>query len=268
VQDREDSIRQGIKNVDDWLEKDNIRRRWHFTGGGVHGLISAEGSAGKMDDAVMHLMNQTGADIDLGSMTLDSARRLLGSRNTKHDTFVIPISIPEITTLSWARLKELASKPRKKIIRYGEETWFFGDLQDVAPRKRVRLGKYSRKVLTQEKEDVLTWYGLDWDMDFCDTIKYLLQKEYPGNQERMFIIKYLRDVVKVPFVDILDETKTVNNLIFNIMDNKNKAKHCIRYREPESVYRRNSRFHPYKLKKLGICPEGCVECLERRQENG
>jgi len=267
VRTNENSIRQGAIDIDNLLGKDNIKRRWHFTGGGFHCLISAEGPASKMDDAVMYMMNTTGAPIDAGSMTLDSTRRLLGSTNTKHGTFVIPVSIDEISAFSWAQLKELATEKRKEVIKSGEETWYFGDVSVTCPRKRVDLGKYSRKLVPSEKEDVLMEYGLDWDLDFCDTMKYLLTKEYPGNHDRIFIIKYIKDVLKVPFVDILDDTKTVNNLIYNLMDNKNKAKHCIKYREPECVYKRDSRFHPYKLKKMGICPEDCTRCLERRQGN-
>jgi hypothetical protein len=258
-------INKDIKNIDDWCGKDNIKREWIFTGGGFHGHISASGPAKKLDDAVRFIASETGARIDLGSENLATCMRVINSKNRKYGNHIIPVSIDEITSTDRDGLLELAKEKRTARFSLGEDEWVFADVKAKPKENKVSLGQYNRVINVKEKNEVLAEYGLDWDVDFCPAMQYLITSKAPCNEDRRFIIKYLKDVLYIPFVDVLDDKKTVGNLLYNIMENKNKARHAIKERQCEMIYKRNRRFHPYRLRLEGLCPEDCAECLEKRK---
>ena len=257
-------IGEDVARIDAWAGGMDVKRRWRFTGGGFHGLIKAEGPASKLDDAVRFIASATKARIDPGSENCATCRRVIGSINKKHGNHVIPVTVEEARTITQEKLLQLASVPRNIELSLGNSAWNFSDV--VASRKKVLddLGKYSRKVVADGKNAALEAYGLDWNEDFCPAMQHLIMKDAPGNEDRRFVIKYLRDVLKIPFVDLVDQDKTVANLFYNIMEDKKKAMHAIKERQCEMIYKHRRRFHPYKLRCEGLCPEDCARCLEKR----
>lgn len=257
-------IYKDVSRIDDWCGANDIKRRWNFTGGGFHGFIKADGPTSKIDDAVRFIMSETNARIDEGCGNPAVSKRVIGSINKKYGNHVIPVSIDEIRSRTRDELLELAKTPRNELIPLGHDPWYFASVK-VSPKKQVdTLGKYSRKIVSEGKNAILEKYGLDWNLDFCPAIQYLIMKEHPGNEDRRFVIKYLYDVLKIPFVDVLDQTQTVANLFYNLMENKVKAKHAIKERQCEMIYKHRRRFHPHDLRLEGLCPEECSECLEKR----
>lgn len=263
VESRPD-IYKDVKRIDDWCGVLDVKRKWRFTGGGFHGLIKADGPASKLDDAVRFIAAQSSARIDPGSENTATCKRVIGSTNRKYGNYIIPVSIDEITSRTREELLELAKSPRDGESSLGYNAWYFGDVVVSQKKQLETLGKYSRKVVEDDKNKVLSGYGLDWNLDFCPAMQHLIMEDRPGNGDRRFVIKYLYDVLKIPFVDLVDKTKTVANLFFNIMANKKKAMHAIKERQCEMIYKRNRRFHPYKLRLEGLCPEECSQCLEKR----
>lgn len=252
------------RKIDRWASKNDYRRRWTFTGGGYHCLISARGSTSNVESSHYYLANKLGVRIDNGASHTAIFRRVPGSRNTKRKCYVIPIAKEDLV-LKYGDLIQMAQSPRKPGTKFtvGKETWFIESIE-VSNCKREFKKKYSRKVNVKEKNKILEDYGLDWEIDFCPAIKHLITKEAPGNLDRLIIIRYLKSVLHVPFVSVLDENKTVMNLLYNILDNKNKAMHSIKSKESECIYKRDRKFHPYKLRMQGLCPHGCNKCLEKR----
>jgi len=263
VESRPD-IYKDVARIDEWCGQGGYKRRWNFTGGGFHGFIKADGPASKLDDAVRFIAAETGARIDEGCGNPAMSKRVIGSINKKYGNHVIPVTTEEISTRAREDLLLMAREPRNEILSLGHDTWYFATVKASPKKQQETLGKYSRRVIADVKDAVLEKYGLDWNLDFCPAMQYLIMKERPGNEDRRFVIKYLYDVLKVPFVDILDPTKTVANLFYNIMENKVKAMHAIKERQCEMIYKRRRRFHPHDLRLEGLCPEECAECLERR----
>jgi len=268
---REDAQLDAL-TVDEWLHKKDIRRRWVFSGGGYHCLIRAEGSADSVENAhfFLYAMLKDTQGIDEVTFDLERMRRLPGSYNKKRKAYCIPITIEELE-LPYNEIKKIANKPRRaNYNKYtsGNETWFIDDVQSVHRESRTILGSYSRSVIQGDTQKVLDYYGIDFDTDFCHVMKHIITKDAPNNFERLQLIRYLKDVVGVPFVDVMDKHKTVMNLLYNLLHDKKKARHSNNAQEAKTIYQRNKKFHPYKLKKLGICPEDCKECLRRRTMNG
>jgi len=259
-------INMDVVKMDDWCAANgDLKRKWRFTGGGFHGLIKAEGPASKLDDAVRFIASETHARIDPGSETTATCKRVINSVNRKHGNHVIPVSIDEIRSSTQDKLLQLASMPRDDEFSLGHGTWYFEGVKSSMKKQMDIIGKYSKKIIADSKDATLEKYGLSWNDDFCPALQHLIMKQNPGNDDRRFVIKYLRDVLKIPFVDLVDETKTVINLFINIMENKAKAKHAaVKEKQCIMIYRRKRRFHPYELRLEGLCPEGCAECLEKR----
>jgi len=259
-------LQQSVRKIDSWCDAGDIKRHWNFTGGGIHGFISTRGPSGKIDDAHRWITKETGAHLDSGCYHNATFHRIVGSKNTNHGNFIIPVEVKEVCTMSQNELIGLAKTKRSGKITYGTGAWYFGEVEIEPSQEVVALGDYSREVKTMKIEEVLDDYGLDWNLDFCPAIQGLVMKDNISNEERLQVIKYLANVVKMPFVEPGDPTKTASNLFYNILKDKDKAVHAIKAREVEAVFKKNRKFHPYKLRQLGLCQSGCADCMEKRFE--
>jgi len=255
-----------VQRVMSWLDNENYRRRWIFSGGGMHLLIRADGNKRKLDSAIIHIITKIakGSSVDPGAFDVERMRRYPNSYNRKRGCYCINITERE-ACLPIKDLKVLASKPRKGTFPEGRETYNI-DSVEMQSAALEKLGKFTKKVVTEDTQKVLYDYGLDWEYDFCPAMQYIIDSDNPGNFERMQLLKYIRSVLRVPFVEATDENKTVLNLVFNLFNNKKKAVHCVKMAEAQSVYKRQRVFHPQKLRALGYCPRTCNQCLERRQD--
>lgn len=264
---QEAKFHQDVALLEEYLTAEDIRRRWIFTGGGLHYLIAATGKPGNVDNAVFHFITKVIKNqmVDPTAFDVERMRRFPGSYHPKRNCWVIPIEANELS-LPLHALRVLAQSPRTGVGRgAGNYQLEIDNLEHCTTHKDVTLGKYERKVIAKDKEKVLEEYGLDWESDFCDAMKSIITKENPSNFERIQLLKYLAAVVKVPFVDVLDKNKTVMNLVYNLLDDKKKAMHSVQMAEAENVYKRDRTFHPHKLRVMGYCPDNCSECLDRRQ---
>jgi len=265
---KEAEFHADINLLEEYLDAEEIRRRWVFTGGGIYYLIAANGKPENVDNAVFHFLTKIIKHQMVDPVAFDVARtrRFPGSYHAKRGCWVIPIDSSELS-LSLHDLRLLAQSPRAGIGKgAGRYELEIDMLERCTTRSSVTLGKYERSIVPEEKEKVLEEYGIDWEHDFCDAMKSIITRENVSNFERIQLLKYLNAVVKVPFVDVVDKNKTVMNLVYNLLDDKKKAAHSVAMAEAENVYKRDRTFHPYKLRALGYCPEGCSTCLDRRQE--
>lgn len=266
-------LQQSVARLGAWCdsnERGRIKRRWNFTGGGVHGFLAASGPIGKIADAHETIVKESGAKFDQGCYQIASMHRVIGSRNTRKRCYVIPVSEEEIITMSQEELIQLAQEKRRFDNVVGEESWYFVDVEAVYAESTGAslLGSYNKEVVDMDFTTALDEYGLDWDADFCPALKYLCMKDNISNPERLQVIKYLMTVLKVPFVDVDDENKTVASLFHALLKDKQKANHAIKAKEVETIYKKpwKYKFHPQKTRKWGICPTDCAECLERREQ--
>ena len=163
--------------------------------------------------------------------------------------------------MPFEKLKALGTGPRPGTFSLGSGTFYFDELE-LTTATKLQLGEYTKRLAPCE--NILQEYGLDWDVDFCETMQRIITSDEPSNFERMQLLKYLKSVVKVPFVDADNEEKTVMNLMYNMLNNKKKAVHSNKMAEARSVYKMDRRFHPAKLRALGYCPQNCSKCLEKR----
>jgi hypothetical protein len=261
-------IQQEALAYEAWLDEQNLRRRWIFSGGGYHVLVLAEGSPLKVENALLFVANgirKEGISVD-PTFDMERMRRMPGTYNRKRKAYCIPIT-PEELELPLEHIWTIAQEKRRASSKYavGDDTWFIDNMDGAPARtKTVTLGRYSKRVEDAGFHDILDEYGLDWDEDFCKVMQGIIRGNGVSNFERMQILRYLKSVVKVPFVDVSDPDKTVMRLFYNLLVDKKKGKHSVKEDQAKSVYKRDRKFHPYKLKMMGYCPEDCKKCLERR----
>lgn len=262
----ESEFKSTVYNVEEWLAAEDIRRRYIFSGGGVQLLFKAFGEAKYLDNTIIHICTKVAgsAMADATAFDVERMRRLPNSYNPRRGCWCINIS-PEELHLPFSELKILASNPRNGSFAAGKNTYFFNESTGVPQAERQALGKFTKKVQPAGIEETLLAYGLMWDIDFCPAMQNIISSEEPSNLERLQLFKYLRSVIGVPFVDPVDERKTVLNLVYNLFNNKKKARHAIRAAEAQCVYKRQRIFHPQKLRTLGYCPPSCTSCLDRRK---
>lgn len=266
--DGEDVIMSDVLSIEKFLDGKNIRRRWVFSGGGFHCLIKAEGNSDMVDNGVFYMMGLCDkASVDEGVFDIQRVRRVPGTFNKKRGLWCINISLDDIDE-GLDYIREIAKRRRFDTFPVGEEALYLDELPDVDSPRIRRIGARSSVRDIGDRKEVLDMYGLDWDVDFCDTMKAIIMKESVSNFERLQLIRYLRCVVCMPYVDCENKKLSVPNFLYNILEDKSKASHCVRMMEAEAIYRRGRVFHPYKLKKLGYCPEDCEECLVKRYGNG
>ena len=262
---KEDEWHADLKSIKEYLDAEEIRRRWIFTGGGVHCLVAAEGDRKNVDNAIFYIITKVIKNemVDPTAHDIERMRRLPGSFNKKRGCWVIGIKDADLS-LSLHDLRCLAANRQWSTFPEGRYLLHIDEIENTQRPQSYILGNFERQVITMEKEQILHEYGLDWDEDFCPAMQYILSKDSPNNFERLQLLKYIASVIKVPFVSPINPKKTVLNLISNLMTDKAKADHCLDMEEAETVYRRGWKFSPQEVRKLGYCQEDCAKCLEKR----
>ncbi len=247
-----------LRKLEEWAEEKDLLRQYRFSGGGFYFIFSAIGHALKLRDFELNLSNELDISIDVSTIG-DSSRmmRVTNSYNFKkyRGCFCIPLKQKEIY-LNYDEIKRLASKPRyKKRYIYGTKSNNFSRCKiDKNKIKLKRLKIDLSKAQTIDADEILKKYGWVVD-DFCDTMKAIIGMGHVGNSLRIELIKYLKAIVNLSFVDCV----TVIVALLGA-----EGVHSAIEGQTKYAYRGQWTFNPTKLKALGYCPFDCNKCLNYR----
>jgi len=249
---------EDLRKLEEWAEQKDLLRQYRFSGGGFYFIFSTIGHALKLRDFELNLSNELVIDIDVSTIG-DSSRmmRVTNSYNFKkyRGCFCIPLKQEEIY-LQYNEIKDLAKKPRyKKRYIYGRKSYNFTNCKiDKEKIKLKRLKIDLSQAKTIDANEILNKYGWEID-DFCDTIKGIIAMGHVGNSLRIELIKYLKTIVKLSFVDCV-------TIIVALLGAE--GVHSAIEQQAKYAYRGNWIFNPDKLKGLGYCPFECIKCLNYR----
>lgn len=247
---------ESIRRFANWCRNKGYARRYVFSGGGFYGIIEAKGHPLKLREAMFYIEKEAGLDVD-PSVIGDTGRmmRVLNSFNFKQhrQRYCIPLKEEEVF-LEWDEICELAKSPRIRSKFLYEGKVFKID------RFRIDQNKVKRKQLSVEikknpdANEILGMYGRTLD-DLCPAMKHLLSRDHVGHYYRYELIKYFKSVFYIEYEDTV-------NLLAALL--KGEGMHSLVEGQAKFVYTKDRVFNPYKLKKIGICPENCHKCLRLR----
>ncbi len=258
------AVEQSVLSLDDWLEANNYQRRYFFSGGGFHSLVSCVGSWKYLMRATFTIADKLKLLADTTSFgDVARVRRVPNTWNwtkttkkgatKERDAYCIPVTRDELKLGYW-KLHEVAQEPRigEQMI-YGDFPVQLEEYKDthVAYRHKETHQPLSQIVDGACAEEILRRNGL-YMSDLCDAIKAVIGAEKIGNANRLLVIKYFHTVLGLKYEECI-------RLLQSLLP-VNEFQHCMDETQVDCVYNNNRVFFPERFKDHGICPPGCDFC--------
>jgi len=244
--------------IAEWLNKENYRRCYMFTGGGYHVLVDVENATKeRIYTAHYYLRCDLGFPLDKSAIDIERGVRIIPSYNFNkraYTSYATEADFINSFIVVHDRFSKLCNTSKIPIY-YGDNKWNLGSVTATAsPHKGCDPGPIAMAREDATFNDIEREYG-----KICDTLISLARQDHVSHQERFFIILYMKDIMRVPYSDF---TRVYKAIIGNGRD----FEHSLGEQQARYGYMYDTHFNPTIFKMYGLCREDCNECLEQKAE--
>jgi hypothetical protein len=242
-----------------WAVNAGYRRECAFTSGGYQILIGCVCSPSIYQAVVADIHKRFNLTVD-ELVLLQSMRRMPGSFNfgkpgkSLRHTFCIDLKEDEVFQ-SFSFHRELAKTQRIGFLEFGTELYKpQGNFkQREKPKVLVPNANYKQ---SDNANEILEQYGYTMS-ELCPNIVSIIKQPHVSHEERLIIIKYLKDIILMKYDDVV---AILPMLLTAKHGNTTEGYHSA-YEElqPQAVFN-NGHFNPNYCKQKGYCPTDCQEC--------
>lgn len=244
--------------------RSNIQTECVFSAGGYQIFISSNVICSAYTQVMQLLSLQLNVAIE-DCVSTRQLRRYVGSFNfgkpkkSKRSLFCISLKKEE-WGLDFETHRKLALTQRKERFKYGSN--LYTPSNDLGIRPKKILDKNSDFTVDNDVDTILNKYGIEYE-DICQNIRNIIEQPHVSHGQRLFIIKYLKDICFIKYGDIII-------LLPKLLNSKhgcsNEGYHCIEEGQPGSIYGNDYKFSPKQMRESGYCDHTCYECDDLLRE--